>query len=126
MAELDFERRLERMLSQSPELPDAVAFAMRIEGRLDRGWNIRRWVIGTAGVVGGLVGASQLMLANLVGRVEDASAGSTKFIQAGIAQVRPGLDILAYAQSDWLLVWVAAGLAIVAMGFVLTRVIAEI
>jgi hypothetical protein len=126
MAELDFERRLERMLSQSPELPDAEAFALRIEGRLDRGWNMRRWVIGAAGLVGGLVGASQLIVSNVVGRVEDASAGSSKFIQAGIAQVRPSLDALAFAQSDLLMVWVAVGVAIVAMGFALTRVIAEI
>ena len=34
MAEIDFERRLERLFSQAPELPDAQAFAQRIEGRL--------------------------------------------------------------------------------------------
>lgn len=126
MAELDFERRLERMLAQSPELPDSEAFALRIEGRLDRGWNVRRWVIGAAGVVGGLVGASQLMLSNLVSRVEGASVGSTKVFEAWMAQIRPSLDLLAYAQSDWLLVWAAAGMAVVAMGFVLTKVIEEI
>ena len=66
------------------------------------------------------------MLSNLVGRVESASAGSSKFIEAGIAKMRPSLDLLAYAQSDWLLVWAAAGMAVVAIGFVLTRVIEEI
>jgi len=30
MAELDFERRLERLFSDAPELPDATAFAERI------------------------------------------------------------------------------------------------
>jgi hypothetical protein len=38
MAEIDFERRLERLFADAPELPDASAFATRIEGRLNRGW----------------------------------------------------------------------------------------
>ena len=47
MAELDFERRLERMFAETPELPDAGAFADGIERKLDRGWNLRRWMIDT-------------------------------------------------------------------------------
>ena len=37
MAELDFERRLERLFADLPELPDAAAFAERVERRLDAG-----------------------------------------------------------------------------------------
>ncbi len=126
MAELEFERRLERMFADTPSFSDSDAFATAVEGRLDRGWMMRRWMIGTAGVVGGVFGTSQLLVSNLVGRVEDASDGSAKLLSASIAQLKPSLNILALMQSDTLLVWLAGGLAVVALGFVLTRVIEEI
>jgi hypothetical protein len=56
MAEVDFERRLERLFAEGPELADAGAFAERVERRLDAGWTARRWLIGAAGVVGGVIG----------------------------------------------------------------------
>ena len=62
MAELEFERRLERLFMDSPELADAGAFAERVERRLDAGWTARRWLIGASGVVGGSIGAYQLMV----------------------------------------------------------------
>ena len=126
MAELDFERGLERLFADAPHFPDAEAFAGRVEGRLARGWNMRNWLIGVAGVAGGVVGASQLIMSNFVHRVEDASQGSTKMIQTGIAQVRPSFDLLSMVQGDWLVVWIASGMAVIAMGFVLTKVIEEI
>lgn len=126
MAEIDFERRLGRLFSDAPVFPDESAFAARVEHRLNRGWNMRRWFIGAAGLAGGVVGASQLIMSNFVQRVEDASAGSSRILQAGIAQARPGMDLLAMVQSDWTVVWIASGLAVLAMGFVLTRVIEEI
>src|SRR4051794_41817855 len=52
MAE-DFERRLERLFAEHPELPDAGGFAERVERRLDAGWTARRWLIGSGGGVGG-------------------------------------------------------------------------
>lgn len=126
MAELDFERSLERLFAEAPYFPDGEAFAQKVESRLDRGWTMRRWLIGCAGVVGGVVGVSQLVLSNVIHRVETVSAGSSRVIQAGIAQVKPGFDLLSLVQSDWAVVWVASALAVVAMGFVLTRVIEEI
>ncbi len=126
MAEIDFERRLERLFSDAPAFSDESAFAARVEQRLNRGWNLRRWFIGAAGVAGGVIGASQLIMSNFVQRVEDASAGSSRILQAGIAQARPGMDLFAMVQSDWTVVWIASGLAVLAMGFVLTRVIEEI
>ncbi|WP_304167993.1 hypothetical protein [Phenylobacterium aquaticum] len=126
MAELDFERSLERLFADAPYFPDGEAFAQRVENRLDRGWAMRGWLIGSAGVVGGVVGVSQLVMSNVVHRVETVSAGSSRVIQAGIAQVKPSIDLLSLVQSDWAVVWVASALAVVAMGFVLTRVIEEI
>src|SRR3979409_399204 len=72
MAEVDFERRLERLFAEGPEVPDAGAFAERVERGFDAGWTARRWLIGAAGVIGGVIGASQLMVSNLFQRVESA------------------------------------------------------
>lgn len=131
MAEIDFERRLERLFADAPEFPDASAFAERIERRLATGWTARRWLIGAAGVAGGVIGASQLIMSNLFQRAE-AATDSARVVQAGFAQVAP--QIIPRGGTDWIsgfadggvVVWVASALAIVAMGFALTRVIEEL
>ena len=124
MDELDFERRLERYFGQAPQFSDAGAFAERVERRLDRGWATRRWLIGTAGVVGGVIGASQLLVSNVFGRIESASEGSAKLVSVGLNQLAPQLEWLATSSLGGV-VW-AVALAVVAMGFVLSRVIEEI
>src|ERR1700750_3068622 len=93
MVELDFERRLERLFADQPELADAGAFAERVERRLDAGWTARRWLIGAAGVVGGVIGASQLMVSNLFQRVETAG-DSARLISSGFNRIS--------TQTDWL------------------------
>ena len=125
MAEVDFERRLERLFAEAPELPDARSFAERIESKLNRGWNVRRWLIGAAGVVGGLIGASQLMVSNLFQRVETAGE-SARVLTTGLSQVRASPEWMSALTGGGATVWVASGLAILAMGFALRRVIEEI
>jgi hypothetical protein len=125
MAEAEFERRLERLFGRAPELPDAGAFAERVTRRLDAGWTARRWMIGAAGVAGGLVGASQLMVSNLFQRV--ASAGDTaRLVSSSLHRVPLGTDVWSMVSTGGTTVWVAAALAVVMTGFVLTRVIGEI
>lgn len=124
MAELDFERRLERLFSEAPDLPDAGAFADRIERRLDRGWNLRRWLIGAAGLAGGVIGASQLFMSNLFERVETAEH-SARLVGQGIARVSPSTDMVSALSGGYGL-WVAVGMAVLAMGFVVSRMIEEI
>ena len=125
MVELDFERRLERLFAEAPELADAGAFAERVDRRLDAGWTARRWLIGAAGVVGGVIGASQLMMSDLFQRVETAG-DSARFISSSLNHVSSGTDWVAAVSNGGTAVWVAAGLAVIMMGFVLTRVIGEI
>src|SRR4051794_8634651 len=125
MVELDFERRLERLFADHPELADAGAFAERVERRLDAGWTARRWLIGAAGVVGGVVGASQLMLSNVFQRVETAG-DSARLLTNSLNHISTGADWVAALSNGGTVVWVAAGLAVIMMGFVLTRVIGEI
>ncbi len=124
MAEVDFERRLERLFADAPDLPDAQAFAQRIEGRLDRGWTARRWLLGAAGAAGGVIGASQLVMSNLFAQVESAEQ-SARALGQGIARVTPTTDMVS-ALSGGYGVWIAVGVAVLTMGFVLARVIEEI
>jgi hypothetical protein len=125
MAEVEFERRLERLFAEANELPDAANFAERVERRLDAGWTARRWLIGAAGVVGGVIGASQLMMSNVVQRVETAE-DSARLLSSGLTHMTPRADWLAAVAGGGSVVWVAAALAVLMMGFVLTRVIGEI
>lgn len=125
MAESGFERRLERLFGQAPEAPDAAAFADRVERRLNAGWTARRWLIGAAGVAGGLIGASQLIMSNFTERMETAGE-SVRLLGAGVTQFAPRADWLSAFASGGITVWVAAALALVGMGFALTRVIEEL
>jgi hypothetical protein len=125
MAEAEFERRLERLFAEAPELPDAAAFAERIERRLATGWTARRWLIGAAGVAGGVIGASQLIMSNVFQRAE-AMGDSARVLKAGFSQVAPRAEWVSGFADGGVVVWVASALAIVAMGFALTRVIEEL
>ena len=125
MAELEFERRLERLFSEPPAFSDEKAFAVSVEQKLDRGWTLRRWIIGAAGLVGGVVGASQLIMSNFVERVETASQGSTRLIEAGFTQWTPRLEMLSALPAGSSVVWIAGGMAVLAIGFVVTRVLEE-
>ncbi|MET0274709.1 MAG: hypothetical protein ABW360_17115 [Phenylobacterium sp.] len=125
MAEVDFERRLERLFAEGREFPDADGFAERIERRLDRGWTARRWLIGAAGIAGGIIGASQLMVSNLFQRVETAE-DSARILSSGLTQMAPRGEWMSALTGGGSTVWIASALAVVALGFVLTRVIEEI
>jgi hypothetical protein len=125
MAELDFERRLERLFAEAPELPDAHQFAERVERRLDRGWTARRWLIGAAGVAGGVIGASQLVVSNVFQRMETAG-DSAQLLSSGLTQLAPRAEWFSTLSGGGSVVWIAVGLAIIMMGFALSRVIGEI
>lgn len=123
MAEIDFERRLERMFGEAPAFNDNAAFAARVEKRLDRGWATRRVLIWVAGVSGGVVGASQLLVSNLrpsLSSVDLAPALQlTRLDEAGKAM--SWLSPLAGGETMWLI----AALALTAVAFGVTRLIEE-
>lgn len=125
MAEADFERRLERMFGDAVELPDAPVFVARVERQLNRGWTARRWLIGAAGGVGGVIGATQLMMSNVFQRVATAE-DSARALTSSLGRMAPNGDLVSMLGAGGGVVWAAAALAVVMMGFVLTRVIGEI
>ena len=124
MAELDFQRRLERLFAEPPAYADDEAFAARIERRMDRGWTARRLLIGSAGIIGGVIGASQMFASNLPHRMA-AAEGSARALSTGLTQTEPA-QWMSTLPSGGVVVWIAIGVAIVMIGFVLTRVIEEI
>jgi hypothetical protein len=125
VADIDFERRLERLFAEAPSFADAQAFALRVESRLDRGWAARRWMIGVAGVAGGLIGVSQLFVSNVFAQVGSAEA-SARMLTTSLTQVAPQAEWLAAVSASDGGVWMAAAMAVVTLGFVLSRVIGEI
>jgi hypothetical protein len=120
-----FERRLERLFSDAPHASDAEAFAARVERRLDRGWAVRRLLIGSAGLAGGMIGVSQLIMSDFLHRVGVASEDGAQIVGAGWKQVAPGANLLASLPFSAEGVWVAVALAVVAMGFAVSRMIEE-
>ena len=126
MAEMEVERTIERLFARAPELGDADVFAERVQRRLDRGWAARRALIGVAGLVGGVIGASQLIMSNLFSRAEAASSESARVLTSGVRQLAPQAEWLLNGSAGIEAIWLAAGLAVVAMGLVLTRIIEEI
>ena len=125
MAEVEFERRLERMFADAPAFSDSEAFAQGVERRLDRGWRTRRVLIGVAGLTGGVIGASQLIMSNFAGAVQEVSEGPTRLLEAGMTELQR-IEWLASLSGAGQVVWLAAGLAGLAIAFVITRMIEEI
>ncbi len=128
MSDHGFESRLYGLFAQSPVFTDAPAFASRVQGRLDRGWALRRVLITTAGVAGGGVAAAQFMSAHLLSQADMASR-ATK-LEAGRA-IANALSRLPTASMHMLpfggeVVWLIAGLVVMAGALLATRVFEDL
>ena len=121
---------LDRLFSESPVLPDAEVFAMRVTERLDRGWTFRRLLIGGLGLAGGLIGAGQILGSGVLTRLDAITAQSNALVRSGVAQLpaaRSVTDLLsAGASIDGQILWMSAALAALAVGLFVTRAIREI
>src|ERR1700722_12434491 len=89
MAELEFEARLDRLFAQAPNFPDAAIFALKVDHRLERGWTVRRTLIGGLGLIGGLFGVAQVVSSGVLGRAEMLSAQSSKLLSQNLHQFIP-------------------------------------
>ena len=124
--EMSFEYDLERMFAETPARPDADIFAARVLEKLDRGWTARRLLIGSMGVLGGLVGAYQILGAGAMQELQAAAARSNDYVAQHITHEAAG----ALAPTSFLLdgqaIWMAAAVALVAAGLGLARLVREI
>src|ERR1700761_6140713 len=88
--EMSFEYDLERMFAETPARPDADIFAARVLEKLDRGWTARRLLIGSMGVLGGLVGAYQILGAGAMQELQAAAARSNDYVAQHITHEAAG------------------------------------
>ncbi len=124
MSDHGFESRLHGLFAQAPGFADAPVFAAKVQGRLDRGWAMRRIFITTAGVAGGGVAAAQFMSAHLISQVDTASREGK--VETGRA-IASALSRLPTASLHSLpfggeVIWLVAGLVVMAGALLATRV----
>ena len=120
MADPDFETRLQRLFAEAPDLADADGFARRIEARLDRSWTLRRILIGTAGLGGGAIAVAQTVGAHLFDRVAGFSDASASAVSQS-ARTLSQLHLLSALPIGGEVLWVGAGLALLAVVLMATR-----
>lgn len=130
MSDKTFEMDLERRFAAAPILPDADLFAQRVTARLDRGWTFRQMLIGGLGVIGGLIGAGQLLGSGLAARLETIGAQSDTLVKSGIATLPAARGLTAVlsmgSSLDSQVLWMSAALGAVAVGLFVTRAIREL
>jgi hypothetical protein len=125
MAEPDFESQLSRLFAEAPSFPDAALFNAEVEARLDRGWAMRRVFIALGGTAAGLFAAFQILATRFSSEVSQISRDGghdlENEINAGVMKFNSVLTNSASNEA----VWLAAGLALVALAFAVTRAVEE-
>lgn len=121
----DFEAQLVQMFDAPPAFADADLFASTVTQRLDRGWQVRSLVIGTTGLIGGVIAVSQIMATNLMGKVESLSLGAQQHLVSRLIQSVETHLVLPSLPFGGEGLWMSAGLAGLALVFALTRAIEE-
>ena len=121
MAEPDFEAQLTRLYKEPPSFPDAELFTAQIQASLDRGWALRRLLIGGAGIVAGLIAAFQLVSTRFSAELQAISNAGTRGVAADVDAVMTKFNQTVATPASVEALWLAAGLALLALGFAVTR-----
>ncbi len=125
MAEPDFEAQLTRMFAEPPSFPDAALFNAEVSAKLDRGWMVRRLLIGAAGVAAGLIAAFQILTTRFSSEISqlsrDGSHNLAAELNTGYSKISTALTAPGGAEA----IWLAAALAVVALAFAVTRAVEE-
>ncbi|MBW8858337.1 MAG: hypothetical protein JF570_00985 [Caulobacter sp.] len=125
MADPDFETQLSRLYAQPPAFGDAEPFAQRVTDRLDRGWALRRMMIGATGVVAGLAAAAQLIGSRFASEFSTMSRDGAQTLDLGLDKMMARYDqVLTLGSAQTL--WLAAALAAAALAFAVTRLVDEV
>jgi hypothetical protein len=129
MVERAFDAELERLFAEAPAFPDQDLFVARVSSALDRDWGFRRLVIGGLGLAGGLVGGAQVLRIAVSDRVlavrdpaQALAAGLSRLHIAGMVS-----RILPFGASmDAEVLWMSAGLAVLAIGLLVSRSVRDV
>lgn len=125
MADLDFETQLTRLYGQAPAFRDAELFAERVTQKLDRGWALRRVLIGATGVVAGVAAAVQLVGARFANEFSEMSKEGADQLTLGMDKLTHRYDqLFTLGGSETL--WVGVALAVLALAFAVTRLVDEV
>ena len=125
MADLDFETQLSRLYGQTPVFRDADLFAQQVTSRLDRGWALRRVLIGATGVVAGVAAAAQLVGARFASEFSEMSQYGAQQFDLGLEKQTHRYDqLFTLGGSETL--WLVAALAGLALAFGITRLMDEV
>ena len=126
MADKTFEMELDRLFGEQPAFADSDLFARRVEASLERGWAFRRMLIGTLGLAGGLVGATQLLGSGVTERLSTLIAQSAPSVRINWTDVAVSHLLPGGLEVNGEILWMSAALAVVAIGLAVTRAIREI
>lgn len=125
MADLDFETQLARLYGQAPTFRDAELFTQQVTQKLDRGWALRRVLIGATGVVAGVAAAVQLVGARFATEFAEMSKEGADQLNLGVDKLTHRYDqLFSLGGSETL--WVGAALAVLALAFAVTRLVDEV
>jgi hypothetical protein len=125
VADLDFETQLSRLYGQAPVFRDAELFARQVTDKLDRGWALRRVLIGATGVVAGVAAAAQLVGARFANEFSQMSQDGAHQTGPGPGQADPSLRPAVHPGRLGDL-WLAVALAGLALAFAVTRLMDEV
>ena len=124
MSDPSFDTQLSRLFAEPPPLSDAAAFTAAVQARLERGWALRRVLIGAAGGVGGLVAAGQVVGANLLQHAAEASHSADARAHDAAAQLIGRSQAVLHAAAlpfGGEAVWMVAGLAALGVALAAAR-----
>jgi hypothetical protein len=125
LADLDFEAQLSRLYGQAPVFRDAELFTQQVTEKLDRGWAVRRMVIGATGVVAGLAAAAQLIGSRFADEFSTMSHDGVQKLDLGLDKAMARYDQL-FTLGGTETLWLAAVLAAAALAFAVTRLLDEV
>ncbi len=126
MADRSFDMTLDRLFGEAPVFPDAELFALRVEERLGRGWTFRQFLIGSLGLLGGLIGGAQVLGSGLISRLDSLTENSRHLITGRLAALTAAHILPNGLAIDGEVIWMTGALAAVAIGLALTRAIRDI
>jgi hypothetical protein len=106
-------------------LRDAELFAQQVTEKLDRGWALRRVLIGATGVVAGVAAAAQLISARFANEFSEMSQDGAHQLNLSVDKLTHRYDqLFTLGGSETL--WLGVALAVLALGFAVTRLVDEV
>jgi len=125
VADLDFETQLSRLYGQAPVFRDAELFAQQVTAKLDRGWALRRVLIGATGVVAGVAAAAQLVSARFTDEFSQMYQEGAYRLDLELNELTRRYDQL-FTLGGSETIWLGVALVGLALAFAVTRLMDEV